>query len=580
VSVETEQLVGDDWAPSSVEDPGAAELGARIEAAEPVLVPRAALEGRCGLEDRELWQLGVRTAHAGARSRGGGVLLRLAVVGAVAAAGLCLAMIVAGAAELATDESSLGAPATIGMLVFFACIDYGLLRLAWGAAGRERARRIARRRVAVEPVAPLLDPNARLTVAVLDGPGVLRVLLLWLRGHPRDADVLEARVVAERRVPRDEPARAEDAVVALSEVAMLVTRVRTDARDVEGPAVAKTYGPLPAVSAASARSLVAASPRATPSRMRVGPDWQPDGTTAEGEAELARRLLLAKPRRWSAELLAPLVVDDPRDAGGPLPKTPRVSERRRRTPRSAWITTPGLALIAFLFYFVVSDPSADLGTEIAMRALFLGLTGWTAWKVFEPEIREWPNAWRRRALMRRVDDAACDAAVSLEGGLPGGPGAVVVTVASGGEQPIVSLMHLRRLIDAPPATLEARVLAERRLAPEDDLRETVGRFLLVADDQAFTSRRGHERAERLRRFSRRLGVSAAGRGRGRLQREPVALLAVVAILLAVLMVVLGAVAAVTGGEDADDLILFAALVGAVAVGLLVCARRWTAIELR
>jgi hypothetical protein len=60
VSVETEQLVGDDWAPSSVEDPGAAELGARIEAAEPVLVPRAALEGRCGLEDRELWQLGVR----------------------------------------------------------------------------------------------------------------------------------------------------------------------------------------------------------------------------------------------------------------------------------------------------------------------------------------------------------------------------------------------------------------------------------------------------------------------------------------------------------------------------------------
>jgi hypothetical protein len=53
----------------------AAELGARIEAAEPVLVPRAQLEGRCGLEDRELWQLGVRTAPAGALSTGGGVLL-------------------------------------------------------------------------------------------------------------------------------------------------------------------------------------------------------------------------------------------------------------------------------------------------------------------------------------------------------------------------------------------------------------------------------------------------------------------------------------------------------------------------
>jgi hypothetical protein len=160
----------------------------------------------------------------------------MVVVGAVAAAGVCVAMVIAGAAELAADESSLGAPATVAMLVFFACIGFGLLRLAWGAAGRERARRIARRRVAVDAVAPLLDPNGRLTVAVLDGPGVLRVLLLWLRGHPRDADVLEARVVAERQVPRDEPARAEDAVVALSEVAMLVTRVRTDARDVEGAA--------------------------------------------------------------------------------------------------------------------------------------------------------------------------------------------------------------------------------------------------------------------------------------------------------------------------------------------------------
>jgi hypothetical protein len=269
VRIETAQLVGDDWAPSSVEDPGAAELGARIEAAEPVLVARAALEGRCGLEDRELWQLGVRTAPATARSRGGGILLRMVVVGADAAAGVCAAMVVAGAAELAADESSLGAPATVAMLVFLACIGFGLLRLAWGAAGRERARRIARRRVAVDPVAPLLDPNGRLTVAVLDGPGVLRVLLLWLRGHPRDADVLEARVVAERRVPRDEPARAEDAVVALSEVAMLVTRVRTDARDVEGPAIEHAYGPLPD---ARARKLVAASPRATPSRMRVGPD--------------------------------------------------------------------------------------------------------------------------------------------------------------------------------------------------------------------------------------------------------------------------------------------------------------------
>jgi hypothetical protein len=96
VSVETPQLVGDDWAPSSVEDPG------------------------------------VRTAPAGALSTGGGVLLRIGVVAGVTAAGLCLAMIVAGAAQLAEDDSRLGAPATLAMLVFFACVGYGLLRLAWG----------------------------------------------------------------------------------------------------------------------------------------------------------------------------------------------------------------------------------------------------------------------------------------------------------------------------------------------------------------------------------------------------------------------------------------------------------------
>jgi hypothetical protein len=46
------------------------------------------------------------------------------------------------------------------------------------------------------------------------------------------------------------------------------------------------------------------------------------------------------------------------------------------------------------------------------------------------------------------------------------------------------------------------------------------------------------------------------------------------------MVVLGAVAAVSGGEDAGSLLFAAALVGAFAAGLLGCARRWTAIQLR
>jgi hypothetical protein len=211
-----------------------------------------------------------------------------------------------------------------------------------------------------------------------------------------------------------------------------------------------------------------------------------------------------------------------------------------------------------------------------MRALFLALAGWVAWKVFRPQILELPHAWRRRPLMRRVDDAACDAAAALESGLPGGHGAVVVLAATQNERRVVRLVHLRRILDAPEGTLEARVVAEQRLEPEDDLRETVARFLRVADDQAFTTRRGRERVAVLRRFSRRLGVTAA-RGRGALSREPVALLAVPAVALAALLVVLSVVFAVAGGGDALACLAAAAVLGAVAAALLGCARRWTSV---
>jgi hypothetical protein len=578
------QLVGEDWEPSSFEDPGAAELGARIEAAEPLLVRRDALEGRCGIEDRELWQLGVRTAPAGALSTGGGILLRLVIVAAIAAMGLCLAIVVAGGASLGDADSRLGVPAGVAILVFVLLVAHALLRLAWSAAGRERERRLARRRVAVRAVAPLLDPNGRLTVAVLDGPGVLRVLLLWLRGHPQDADMLEARVVAERRVPRDEPSRAEDAVAALSDVAMLATRMSTDACNVE--AAAGACGPLPATSPAAASRLVGArtsgSPiaaRVTASRMRVGPDWQPDGTTEEGEAELARRLCRAKPRRWSAELLVPLIVDDVREARGAAPPMPTSTERKRRAPRPAWVTAPALAGVAFLLYFVVSAPSAGLATEIVMRGLFLAAAGWIAWKVFRPQILELPHRWRRRPLMRRVDDAACDAAASLESGLPGGHGTVVVATAEQNGRRVVRLVHLRRIVDAPEGTLEARVLAERHLEPEDDPCETVGRFLIVADDQAFTTQRGRERVERLRRLSRRLGVtSGRGRGRGALLREPLALLAVPALALTGVLAILAVVFAFMDGDQALPFLAASVVLGAVAAALIACCRRWTGVS--
>lgn len=585
-AVEEPQLVGDDWRPSTLDDPGAAELGARIEAAEPLLVRRRALEGRCGLEDRELWELGVRTAPAGALSTGGSVVLRLVMVGAIAGMGVCLAIVAEGIASLSDADDAVGVPGGVALLLFVVFIAHALFRLALGAAERERERRLARRRVAAEAVAPLLDPNGRLTVAALDGPGVLRLLLVWLRGDPRDADMVEARVVAERRVPRDEPSRAEDAVVALSEVAMLATRARTDARDVEAGAAAGARHPMPATSAEGASRLVGDRPsagikagRETASRLRVGPDWQPDGTTEEGEAELARRLCQAKPRRWSAEVLAPLVVDDIRQASDAPPPMPANTERKGRAPRPVRVTAPALAAIAFLLYFVASSPSADIGTEVVMRGLFLAAAGWVGWKAFRPQIVELPHRWRRRPLMRRVDDAACDAVASLESGLPGGHGVVVVVSAEHKERRVIRLVHLRRLVDAPEGTLEARVLAERRLEPEDDVRETVGRFLIVADDQAFTTKRGRERLQGLRRLSRRLGItSAGGRGPGVLLREPVALLAIPAIALAAVLGGLAVTFAMTDGGEALAFLAASAVSSAVGAALLACSRRWTSVS--
>jgi len=142
----------------------------------------------------------------------------------------------------------------------------------------------------------------------------------------------------------------------------------------------------------------------------------------------------------------------------------------------------------------------------------------------------------------------------------------------------VRLVHLRRIVDAPEGTLEARVLAERHLEPEDDVRETVGRFLIVADDQAFTTLRGRERAEGLRRLSRRLGVtSGLGPGRGALLREPLALLGLLGVVLTAVLVILAVAFALFGGSNALVFLAAAAPLSAVAGAFLACSRRWTSL---
>jgi len=569
-------LVGEEWQPSSYEDAGVDELEARIETAEPRILPRAALDGRCGLPGSELWRLGVETVPPSALSFGGSVLLRLAVLGATSAVAFSLSMAAGMLSLLDEHDLSTGVPGGIAVAVMFAGIAYGCFQGAWAAAGRERERRLDLRRAAPRAVAPREDPHARFTVAVLDGPGVLRVLLLWLRGHHEDADLLEVRVLAERRVPRDEPARAEDALAAFSDTVLLATHAQ------------QTPELRPATSAeptdAVRRALRAthdgdrAADRASAPTLRVGPDWHPDGTTEAGESELARRLVLARPERWSAELLAPLVADGIAAGEKTVPEPAQAHERTPERPRRLWVTAPGLVLVTSLLYFVFSATGDELALEVTMRSIFLAAAAFTTWRVFGPQLRELPHRRRRRPLLRRVDEAASDAAGPLEEGLPGGHGTVVVTAtrAPGGQ--LVRLVHLRRIVDAPEGTLEARVLAEQVAARGAEAREAIGRFLLVADDQAFTSGRGRRSLARLRRFARALGVTpGAAPARGQ-RADAVAVLAVPPGVLSVGLALVAIYEGLTGRGDVLAVAAAATVAALVARTLRACSGRWTSLS--
>ena len=92
------------------------------------------------------------------------------------------------------------------------------------AADRRRAARQTARRASN-------DPHGRATVGMLRGPGVLRVLLLWVRGDARDASCVEVRTLAEHEIDEDDAGRAEDAVAAMSEIALRADNAHTLRRE-------------------------------------------------------------------------------------------------------------------------------------------------------------------------------------------------------------------------------------------------------------------------------------------------------------------------------------------------------------
>ena len=377
-------------------DDGAAELRRRIRAADVERVPRAELDGHVGLSSRALYELGVTIAPVGVRGVPSAVLGRLQIVAGVLVGGAFLGLAASSVLEGifgligvlendSRDEVATGA--AVGAVM--ALIGWPFVLIARDGVRRVRAGRARRRLVVGAGSDSADDPEARGTVAVVREPPGLRVSLLWLRGDPEDPERVELRSVIEERAPADDPIRAEDAVELLSEVALRSDAMRglTAAReevdasfDVDGigggPADGTTEPPGPDGSPgaraiarrARGAALVAAAGTELPSvdpREPVADGWDPEALTDDGRAELAARLVRARPLLWNAAELERLAVDPAhpdRHAAGPWPTDTarladlapavpgrpgagpsRVRGRRRRSRCSAGPrrTTPG-----------------------------------------------------------------------------------------------------------------------------------------------------------------------------------------------------------------------------------------------
>jgi hypothetical protein len=185
---------------------------------------------------------------------------------------------------------------------------------------------------------------------------VLRVLLLWVRGDARDASCVEVRTLAEQQIDEDDAGRAEDAVAAMSEVALRADNAhalkREGALGLRRRRTAERRSPAP-------RRPTEDLPR------EVGDGWAPEPLTDAGQAQLAHRLLTAEPERWSAAVLEPLLVTGAMDAPQPAPPWP---EKRKGPPKVPGIDKPArwIFWISVLTFFTATsyldDPSVPDGS--------------------------------------------------------------------------------------------------------------------------------------------------------------------------------------------------------------------------
>ena len=539
-----EPLVDDAWAPDPLESDGGAELRRRLLARGARHVPRTELEGHVGLSARELFELGCTRAPLGPLDLGAAVGRRvLVLVGA-----FLLAFGLAG-----------GLSGTLGPLLD---VWFGALRdpdpmpvgqalavagffLAAAAGGRElilrsvralRTRAAERRRVGPgQGRDPAQDPQARTTVAVLRGPDVFRVQLLWLRADPADPAQVELRTLAEQRVPRDEPARAEEAVVRLSEVALRADAARDLVAEQGAGALDATASRVGGETVPAAPSGTgpadAPGPRGGSPRTPVRDGWELDPLTEEGEAELARRLCLAQPARWSADALAPLVragaATGPVDAAA-LPAWPSGGAvRRGATPvlDPKVLRRVGAAMVAVWFFAMAGseDPAAAtsfVGYGALAAALTCGAVLW--WSAHRT-----PG----QRLLRTVRAAGSAPPRALEQGLPGTGGRFLVARGAHRDGERLALLHVRPV----PDDGGAGAVEVRRLAWRDAKRggavtayEVAHQLRLVADAAEFVGERGGGSTRQLRWLVAGLGRAAAKTAkRSSLAREPLVWLAAI-----------------------------------------------------
>jgi hypothetical protein len=404
-----------------------------------------------------------------------------------------------------------------------------LLRRAVRALRHLAARR---RRAGGRAVAPDADRQARATVAVLRSPGVVRVQLLWVRGAAGDPADVELRVLAERVIEEDDGGRAEDAVAALSEIALradsahalrfshgpaaLGLRRRRAARrrgrlgrDARGRFVRSGDGLDPVVEASWA-----AEPRTDDGfDPVVGASWAPEPLTDEGAAELARRVSLAPAERWTAASLAPLLVERPDPRSAPR-SWPEKLDRERRKPMRLPQLRPlrGMAWTGCATFVIAMFSGGDESAPTAV-AVAIGIGGLAAAGL--------ALAARRRILAR---DPAHRLWRAARAAAPGG----VYALARGHDR--TALLYVRAAVnDERPGELAVQTLARRG---DTDL-ETLRTLWTVADDARMRSQSAGEQAHRLRSLLARLGRVTAP-PESSLAREPLVWIAalVVPLLLA------------------------------------------------